>query len=94
MLENSRYGLGRIPKSAYIDDATLYVISQYCSELVSTGMAAPSRATCNLAITSQQEAYKAVNDMATIFRGLNSGRQAATFPIPLWLLTAYVLPAI
>lgn len=71
LLRNTRYGLGRRVPSLYIDDATLYVISQRCAEMVDDGYGnMEHRFSCNLVINTQKEAYDVLNDMASIFFGL------------------------
>ena len=71
LLRNKRYGLGRRIPALYIDDATLYVISQRCSDKVPDGYGGEEfRFSCNLVINTQKEAYNVMNDMASIFFGL------------------------
>lgn len=71
ILTNKRYGLGSYIDEDYIDKFTLYEISKYCDTIVSDGYGGlEPRFTCNLYINSQEEAYKVVNSMASIFRGI------------------------
>lgn len=71
LLTNRRYGLGTYIDEDLIDKATLYEISKYCDTLVSDGYGGlEPRFTCNLYITSQDEAYKVLNSIASIFRGI------------------------
>lgn len=71
MLTNTRYGLGGLLDSALIDKYALYSIAQYCDVLVPNGYGAQEpRFTCNLALTTQQDAWKLVNDMVSVFRAI------------------------
>lgn len=69
LLTNNRYGLGNYIDEDFVDKFSLYEISKYCDTLVSDGYGGlEPRFTCNLYITSQDEAYKSINSMASIFR--------------------------
>ena len=71
LLTNRRYGLGRYIDSLIVDPTSLYDIGKYCDTLVSDGYGGlEPRFTCNLWLTSREEAYKVVNDMASIFLGM------------------------
>jgi predicted phage tail protein len=71
LLSNKRYGLGNYIDENFIDKFSLYEISKYCDTLVSDGYGGlEPRFTCNTYITSQEEAYKMINSMASIFRGI------------------------
>ena len=71
LLTNKRYGLGSYIDEDYIDKFALYQLSKYCDTIVSDGYGGlEPRFTCNLYITSQEAAYKVVNAMASIFRGI------------------------
>jgi len=71
MITNNRYGLGKYIDKDLTDKWTLYEISKYCDELVSNGIGGlEPRFTCNLYINTREEAYKILNDMASIFRGI------------------------
>lgn len=71
ILTNKRYGLGRYIDPSYIDKWSLYTIGKYCDELVSDGYGGlEPRFECNLWLTTREEAYKVVQDMSSIFRGL------------------------
>jgi predicted phage tail protein len=73
MLTNTRYGLGGLLDSSLIDKYALYSISQYCDVLVPNGYGTGGyepRFTCNMALTTQQDAWKLVNDMASVFRAI------------------------
>lgn len=71
LITNKRYGLGRYIDEDQIDKWTLYQIARYCDTLVPNGEGGlEPRFTCNLLITSREEAYKVINDMASIFRAM------------------------
>lgn len=71
LLTNKRYGLGEFIPESHVDKWSLYTIAQYCDELVDDGFGnAEPRFTCNLYLASRAEAFKVINDFASIFRGL------------------------
>jgi len=71
ILTNSRYGLGKYISSSLVDKWTLYQISQYCDTMVPDGVGGVEpRFTCNMIITSREEAYRVLSDMASIFRAI------------------------
>ena len=67
---NPRYGLGAFLGTG-VDKWALYQISQYCNELVPNGFGGTERRfSCNVYIASRAEAFKVINDMASIFRAM------------------------
>lgn len=71
MITESRYGLGEFISESQVDKWALYEIAQYCDELVPDGNGGTEpRFTCNLYLQTQEEAYKVLNAMASIFRGM------------------------
>ncbi len=71
MLTNTRYGLGGLLETALVDKWSLYNIAQYCDAMVPNGYGGyEPRFTCNLALTTQQDAWKLVNDMVSVFRAI------------------------
>jgi predicted phage tail protein len=71
MVTNDRYGLGKFITEDQVDKWPLYTIAQYCDALVNNGFGGSEpRFTCNLYIQTREEAYKVINSMASIFRGL------------------------
>ena len=71
LITSNRYGLGKYINSVLTDKWTLYEISQYCDELVSDGTGGlEPRFTCNVLISTKEQAYKVVNDMASLFRSI------------------------
>lgn len=68
---NPRFGLGKYVTEAMIDKWKLYEIAKYCDELVPDGFGGMEpRFTCNLCLTTQAEAFKVMQDLASVFRGL------------------------
>lgn len=73
LITNRRYGLGKYVDPNLTDKWTLYEIAQYCDQLVSSGGSGDGkepRFTCNVLISTREDAYKVVNDMASIFRAI------------------------
>jgi hypothetical protein len=71
LLTNKRYGLGNYIPVEYIDKFSLYEISKYCDTLVPDGYGGiEPRFSCNVYISSREDAYKVINEMASIFRGI------------------------
>lgn len=73
LLTNSRYGLGDHIQEATLDKWAFFRASQYCNELVPTGLNSPTvepRFSCNVNIQTQEEAYKVINDMCSVFRAM------------------------
>lgn len=71
MITNNRFGLGKYVDPSLVDKWTLYEASQYCDQLVPDGKGGlEPRFTCNLYINTRTEAYKIINDMASIFSAL------------------------
>ena len=72
LLTNERYGLGTRIDAGMIDKWELYQIAQYCDQLVPDGHGGMEpRFTCNLYLQTRTEAYKFIQDMAAIFRGIS-----------------------
>lgn len=71
LITNTRYGLGKYVENIDINKFDLYNISQYCDELVADGYGfLEPRFTSNVWIAQKEDAFKVINDMASIFRGL------------------------
>ncbi|KUJ02813.1 host specificity protein J [Stenotrophomonas maltophilia] len=72
IVTNDRFGLGnRIPLD-WVDKWRLYQIAQYCDQLVSDGMGGQEpRFTCSLYLQSRADAYKVLQDIAGMFRGIS-----------------------
>ncbi len=71
LLTNKRYGLGRWISEESIDKWTLYLIGKYCDTMVSDGFGSVEpRFTCNTYIVNREQAYKVLNDFASIFNSI------------------------
>ena len=71
LITNNRYGLGEYIDSDIVDKWTLYEIAKYCDTLVPDGRGGlEPRFSLNHIITSREEAYKVVNDIASAFRAI------------------------
>lgn len=73
LLTSTRYGLGDHIKAANLDKWAFYRASQYCSELVNTGLNNPTtepRFSCNVNIQTAEESYKLINDLCSVFRAM------------------------
>ena len=86
LLTNKRYGLGNYISTDDIDKWELYAIARYCDELVadptdSTGNTTEPRFTCNLYLTKATEAYKVLQDLAAVFRGMQFWMNGTIVPI-------------
>ena len=77
ILVNDRYGLGEFINAALVDKVGLYRIAQYCDELIPSGYkdvngndVLEPRFTFNAVINTRQEAYKLIQDITNVFRGM------------------------
>lgn len=71
LLTNERYGLGGLVDETQIDKWALYTVARYCDELVPDGFGGTEpRFTCNLYLQTRNDAYRVIQDMASIFRGM------------------------
>ncbi len=71
LVTSTRYGLGSYIPEAQVDKWALYRVAQYCDQLVPDGLGRlEPRFTCNLYLQTREQAYKVVQDMASIFRGM------------------------
>ena len=71
LVTSARYGLGGYIPEAQVDKWALYRVAQYCDQLVPNGLGGVEpRFTCNLYLQTREQAYKVVQDMASIFRGM------------------------
>lgn len=71
MLTNARYGLGQYVSESMIDLGQLYQIGRYCDEEVDDGFGGKEkRFAINTQITSRQDAYRLIQDIAGAFRGM------------------------
>jgi hypothetical protein len=71
LVTNTRYGLGHFIPESQVDKWALYRVARYCDELVPDGLGGyEPRFTCNLYLQTREQAYKVVQDMASVFRGM------------------------
>jgi len=69
-LLTQKYGVGLADSS--LDKWDFYSISQYCNELVSDGKGSQEpRFCCNLLLNTRREIYDAIQEMASLFRGMS-----------------------
>lgn len=71
LLTNDRYGLGEYIDAGQVDKWGLYQVAKYCDEKIPDGFGGTEpRFTCNLYLQTQEDAFKVINSMASIFRGM------------------------
>ncbi|WP_312631706.1 host specificity protein J [Pantoea piersonii] len=71
LVKNARYGLARRAGYIDVDDGSLYVLSQFCDQLVDDGYGGKEpRFTLNAYITEQKSARELLDDIAGMFRGI------------------------
>lgn len=72
ILLNDRYGLGSRVNASQIDRYRLYEIARYCDVMVSDGKGGQEpRFTCNCYLQSRADAFRVLQDLASIFRGMS-----------------------
>ncbi|WP_422507111.1 phage tail protein [Stenotrophomonas sp. GZD-301] len=86
MVTNDRFGLGhRIPLD-WVNKWRLYPIARYCDQLVSDGQGGMEpRFTCSLYMQTRADAYKVLQDMASMFRAISfyaAGQVMASADMP------------
>lgn len=71
LLTNSRYGFGDHIDSAQLDKWSFLAASQYCAEVVADGKGGQEpRFSCNVVLQTQEEAFKLINDLCSVFRAM------------------------
>ncbi|WP_227522377.1 phage tail tip fiber protein [Klebsiella pneumoniae] len=71
LVTNKRYGLGEFVRESMFDLGQLYQIGRYCDALVDDGFGGKEkRFAINTQITTLQDAYRCVQDIAGAFRGM------------------------
>jgi len=71
LLTSTRYGFGDHIKDAQLDKWAFYAASAYCSALVLDGYGGyEPRFSCNVNIQTQEDAYKLINNMCSVFRAM------------------------
>lgn len=82
LVTNDRFGLGEYVDETQIDKWALYNIGQYCDELVPDGKGGTEpRFTCTVYFQRQEEAYKVLQDLASVFRGISYWGNGAVIPV-------------
>jgi len=85
-----RYGLGKWLAASQLDKWALFEIAKYCDAVdvdgdfvgVDDGWGnKEARFTCNLYLQSAEEAFKVVNDIAAVFRGLLYWQEGMIVPV-------------
>jgi len=67
-----RYGLGQYVTAAQINKWNLYAIAQYCDGMVPNGFGGTEpRFTCTVFLQKKGDAYKVLQDLASVFRGIS-----------------------
>lgn len=82
LLTSDRYGLGdRIPRSM-VDKYALYNIGRHCDEMVPDGKGGmEARFSCNVYFQQGASAYKVLQDLVSVFRGMLFWGSNAAVPI-------------
>lgn len=81
MCVNNRYGAGEY-LGTNVDKWSLYTIAQYCDEYVPDGVGGQEpRFTCNTYIQQQEQAWKVLSDLASVFRGMIYWGQGMVVPV-------------
>lgn len=71
LVKNTRFGLAKRAGYIDVDDGSLYVLSQFCDQLVDDGYGGKEpRFTLNAYITEQKTARDLLDDIAGMFRGI------------------------
>ena len=71
LLTSKRYGFGDHISAASLDKWAFFAASQYASELIPDGFGGVEpRFSCNANIQTQEDAYKLINDMCSVFRAM------------------------
>ena len=71
LLTSKRYGFGDHIAASQLDKWAFFAASQYASALVPSGFGGlEPRFSCNVNIQTQEEAYKLINDMCSVFRAM------------------------
>jgi len=71
LLTNSRYGTGAYVSASQLDKYAFFAASQYSSALVPNGFGGTEpRFSCNVCIQTQEEVFKLINDMCSVFRAM------------------------
>ncbi|ANN78902.1 host specificity protein J [Bordetella flabilis] len=86
LVTNDRFGLGDVIPPSWTDKWGLYQIGRYCDELIPDGFGGMEpRATCFVYLQTRADAWKVMQDMASVFRGMSywaSGTISAVADMP------------
>lgn len=93
IVTNDRFGLGNNIPAAWVDAWNLYQIARYCDEMVSDGFGGQEpRFTCNVYMQTRADAYKVLQDLAAVFRGVSYyavGQMIASADMPKQVSVGY-----
>ncbi len=82
LVGNDRYGLGERIPAGWLDKWGLYQIGRYCDETVDDGFGGKEpRFTCNVYVQQAADAYRVVQDFASIFRGMSYWANSSVFAV-------------
>ena len=82
LITNPLYGLGDYINASEVDKWVLYEIAKYCDEMVDdTYGGFEPRFTINYVINSREEAFKVLNDLSSIFRGISYYTNGSIFAV-------------
>lgn len=86
ILTNDRYGLGEFIDAAKVDKWSLYMIGQYCDQLIPSGYKNPQdqdimepRFSFNGTINNREEAYAVLQQITTAWRGMGYWSRGQVF---------------
>lgn len=80
LLTSTRYGLGNYLPEDQVDKWSFYTTGVYCDSLVDDGDGGTEpRFTANLYIQSQEEAFKVIQDLSSIFRAMSYWSAGSVF---------------
>lgn len=86
IVTNDRFGLGNRLPLDWVNKWKLYQIAQYCDQMVSDGQGGfEPRFTCSLYLQTRADAYRVLQDMASMFRGISyyaAGQVMASADMP------------
>ncbi|MCC8495751.1 host specificity protein J [Xanthomonas hortorum pv. gardneri] len=87
IVTQDRFGMGNTIPMAWVDRWRLYQIAQYCDELVSDGFGGMEpRFTCNVYLQTKADAWRVLQDLAAVFRGVTyyaQGQVLASADMPM-----------
>ena len=87
---DDRYGLGKWLSASQMDKWSLYEIGKYCDSVDNSGKFTgiddgwgnkEARFACNLYLQGREEAFKVLNDISSVFRGMIYWQQGQISPV-------------